>query len=139
MALSVGTNSWVTVAEADAYFSEKFGASVWAALLNATKEQLLISAYRWIQSQTMFTIEATSTAEKVKQAQYETAWYMYKYWDQHEDRRALIAQGVTDFKISEFEETLSEVKFPGFISDLLEDFITGGGFSFPVVNRTFEQ
>lgn len=139
MALTVGTNSWVTVAEADTYFDERFGASAWAALPNATKEQLLISAYRWIQAQSLFTIAASSTAEIVKQAQMETAWYMYKYWDQHEDRRALVAQGVTDFKISQFEETLSEVKFPGFISDMLEDFITGGGSTFPVVNRTFEQ
>lgn len=139
MALAVGTNSWVTVAEADAYFLEKFGASAWAALPNATKEQLLISAYRWIQSQTMFTIAASSTLAIVKQAQYEAAWYMYKYWDQHEDRRALVAQGVTDFKISQFEETLSESKFPKFITDMLDDFITGGGFSFPVVTRTFEQ
>jgi len=139
MALTVGVNSWVTVAQADTYFSEKFGASAWATLASATKEQLLISAYRWIQGQSMFSISPAATAEIIKQAQMEAAWYMYRYWDQHENRRALVAQGVTDFKISQFEETLQDVKFPSFLSDMLKDSIVGGGGTFPFISRPFEQ
>lgn len=44
MALVVGTNSYVTVAEADTYFGDRFGADDWLALTEEVKEQLLISA-----------------------------------------------------------------------------------------------
>ena len=137
MALTVGTNSWVTVAEADAYFADHFGRSAWAGLANSVKEQLLISAYRWIQQQAIFSISPTSTADAVKQAQYETAWYIYKYFDNHEDRRALITQGVKRFQISKFEEELEEAGFPKFIKDILKDSLVGRS-RFPLVSRTFE-
>lgn len=139
MALIVGTNSWVTVAEADTYFATKWGASAWATLPNASKESLLITAYNWIQAQSMFTIAPSATDQYIKNAQFETAWYVYKFFDEHEKRRALIASGVTRFQISEFEEDLDRAGFPEFISDMLKDSITGGTGTFPVASRPFDQ
>lgn len=131
MALTVGTNSWVTVTEANDYFLTSYGRSVWASLSNSEKETLLISAYNWIQQQSIFSISATSTDSAVKQGQYETSWYIYSYWNQTEDRRALYAQGVREFKISKFSEKLEPPEFPQHIIDILEDFLInlGGGFS----------
>ena len=42
--ITVGTDTYVTVAEADAYFLARFGYDKWAPLDNAVKEQALVSA-----------------------------------------------------------------------------------------------
>lgn len=135
MSLSVGTNSWVTVAEADAYFSDRWLASAWAGLANTQKEQLLITAYRWIQAQSFFSIPASSTSVKVKNAQFELAWYIYKFFGETEKRRALYTQGVREFKLSKWEETLEEGGFPDFIMDMLGDEIVNLGHRFPTISR----
>lgn len=141
MALTVGTNSWVTVADADAYFLTKWGATaIWAALSEAQKESLLISAYNWIQQQSKFSIAASETAEIVKQAQYETAWFMYNYYAEYQKRNALYSSGVRDFKIDSFEEELEKPVFPLEISDMLHDYISSSaGGVFPRISRDLSQ
>jgi hypothetical protein len=140
MSIIVGTNSWVTLAEANAYFASKYNAAtLWATLANAVKEQLLISAYYWIQQQKAFSISPASTAAKVKQAQYEAAWFIYKYGDEYEKRRALSDEGVKSFSISKFSETLDGAQFPAFIADILDGFATGTGGKFPFVQRSFDD
>lgn len=42
--LEVGTNSYCTVAEADAYFAERYGSTNWSALTTLQKEGLLTMA-----------------------------------------------------------------------------------------------
>lgn len=44
MALAVGVNSYVTVAEADTYFLDRYGYDLWSPLSNTAKEQALVSA-----------------------------------------------------------------------------------------------
>lgn len=44
MALTKGTNAYVTVAEADAYFGDRLDSAKWTAATNPTKSQALISA-----------------------------------------------------------------------------------------------
>lgn len=139
MALTVGTNSWVTLIEANDYLSEKFNASAWTSLTNAEKEQCLITAYRWVQRLTAYNIPASSTLSHVKYAQIELAWYVYSYYDSHIKRDALYDQGVRDFKISKWEETLVESRLPRIVSDLLEDELTAIGGYFPVVNRDLSE
>jgi hypothetical protein len=46
MALVKGTNSYVTVAEADTYFGDRLNASVWDLADDTTKAQALITATR---------------------------------------------------------------------------------------------
>ena len=139
MALTVGTNSWVTVAEADTYFLNRYGASGWAGFSIANKEILLISAYNWIQQQAIFSISASSTSAKVKQAQYEAAWFLYNYMSSMEERRALYAQGVRSFHISKFSESLQAPEFPVFIATILEDSLTSAGGTFPTVSRDMAE
>ena len=138
LVLSVGTNSWVTLAEADLYFEGKYQASTaWAALTDSVKNQLLVSAYRWIQQQALFSISASSTAQIVKDAQCEAAWYLYSYGDEDEKRRALISQGVTEFELNEWREELSKYEFPGFLSDMLDDYYTGKGARLVTFEREY--
>lgn len=139
MSLTVGTNSWVTVAEADTYFADSFGRSAWSGLSNAVKEQLLITSYRWIQQQRLFTIPATSTEEIVKQAQMELAWFVYNYKADYDKRSALYDGGVRKFKIEQFEEELAENSFPSEIQDMLSDYITKGSGSFPKISRSLND
>ena len=138
LVLSVGTNSWVTLAEADLYFEGKYQASTaWAALTDSVKNQLLVSAYRWIQQQALFSISASSTAQIVKDAQCEAAWYLYSYGDEDENRRALSGQGVTEFELNEWREKLSKYEFPGFLSDMLDDYYTGKGARLVTFEREY--
>jgi len=128
LTLTVGLNSWVTLAEANEYFEGSYQASAaWAALTDTVKKQLLISAYRWIQQQVLFSISASSTAEIVKQAQCEAAYYLLTYGDEDEKRRALSGQGVTEFELDNWREKLSKYNFPEFLSDMLDAYYTGKG------------
>lgn len=138
LVLSVGTNSWVTLAEADLYFEGKYQASAaWSALTDSVKKQLLVSAYRWIQQQVLFTISASSTAEIVKQSQCEAAWYLYSFGEEDEKRRALSGQGVTEFELDNWREKISGYDFPGFLKDMLDDYYDGRGARLVTFEREY--
>lgn len=137
--VTVGSNSWITRAEADAYLEEKWGASAWASLSATEKDQLIITAYRWINQQPNLSIPAASTLLIVKNAQCEAAWFVYKYWAGFEQRRALIVSGVKEFEVSNFTETLEKVAFPDFISGMLIEFTTGEGGYFPTAKRELSE
>jgi len=126
MALTIGTNSWVTIAEADSYMSEKWNASAtWEALEDSEKTQLLITAYRWINSDDRYEISADEDSDGVKFAQIETGWYIYQYNDEIEKRMSLQAQGVQDFDVSKFSESYKigvGSRLPDFVGGLLDDF-----------------
>ena len=102
--ITVGTNSWVTIAESDTYMEERWQGSTWASISDDNKTQLLITAYRWINADDRFEIAASSTDDNVKYAQIETAFYIYNRYVQIEDRMALQSQGVQSFRLSEFSE-----------------------------------
>jgi hypothetical protein len=137
--LTVGVNSWVTVAEADQYFEERWNAAAWAGLSLTAKQQLLITAYRWIFYSPLFNIPASSTSETVKTAQMELAWYIYNYFQEHEDRQAIYSQGVRDFKLSRWEEELDKGGMPDIIKEILFDELINEGGVFPRVSRDFEE
>ena len=138
MALVVGTNTFVTLAEANTYFSSRFGAiATWAGLTDAIKEALLITAYNWILSDPNYVIAAVT--DKIKQAQMELAWYTYNYLNSHEKREALIAQGVKRFSLSKWSETLSMVDLPKKVKDLLSDANLNEGGYVAEFQRDLEQ
>lgn len=137
--LTVGTNSWVTVIEADSYMESKWGASAWALLTADQKKQALITAFNWIQSSYDYSVSPASTAAKVKNAQLEAAWYIENNWAEHEKRAAIYAQGVRDFTVSKFRESLKEPDLPKIVKDLLAGFATNSGGKFFTVTRTLED
>ena len=131
----VGVNSWTTVAQADDYFAAKFGAAAWAALSAMQKTQLLISACRWIMQQPSLAVAIAVTAEIVRQAQCEAAWFILNFQDEYDKRRALISSGVKSFKALDFAETLGEIVFPQFIADMLFDYSVDSSIQFPRISR----
>lgn len=112
MSIVVGTNSWVTLTEAETYFSTRISTTQWDALSDADKESYLITAYNWIYYDSAFEVPASSSETAVKNGQCEAALFLVKYYDEHEKRDALIASGVEKFKYGKREEELGEIKKP---------------------------
>ncbi|MFA5456869.1 MAG: hypothetical protein WC261_04465 [Synergistaceae bacterium] len=90
----VGTNSWVTVAEAELYFEARLNATSWTGATATQKIQALIMAYRQLNSgQYSF---PTVVVDTMKYAQLEQALFLLAYSADIDARMALQAQGVTE-------------------------------------------
>jgi hypothetical protein len=123
MSLTVGTNSWCTVAEADSFLNDWYGASSWASLSNTVKEMLLVTAFWKIYGNSKYTIAKSETDENVKNAQIITAFYIYENNASIKKRLALQGQGVTEFEVSKFREEYGKGSWlPVEVEGLLEDF-----------------
>lgn len=133
--ITVGTNSWVTITESNNYLENKIGADDWESLTTEQKTAYLISAFRYIRQK--YNIELSSTEEDVKNAQIETAWWMYTFWTEYTNRQNLYSAGVRDFSISKFSEKLEESQPPQFLEDLLGAY-NKYGVQFPLIERELE-
>jgi hypothetical protein len=101
--MTVGIDSWATVAFADSYVDGKYGEATWPPLPSTNKEKLLITAFRKLSA--TFGIAASATAENIKQAQVEMALFILHYFKDIEKRGALQAMGVKSFNIAGFSES----------------------------------
>ena len=136
LTLTVGTNTFVTLAEANAYLEGKFGAwTTWNGLSDTVKKQCLISAFRWL---VRLGVSASSVAQIVKDAQCELAWWLYQNYEAYEEREALYASGVREFKLGKWSEELTAASIPEFIKDMIGDLIGVGGY-FPTFERELNE
>jgi len=130
MALVVGTNSWVSIAEADAYLADRIDAEAWFLLSDSgasgvrTKGSLLVSSFFWLQGSPQLEIASSSTDPNVKNAQIEAAWFLQEYYEEMKDRRAALASGVKSLRMSRRAETLSlsNLSIPIHILGMLSEF-----------------
>jgi hypothetical protein len=134
LTLVVGTNSFVTLTEANDYLEGKLGADSWASLSDTIKKQALITAFRWL---VRLGVPTSSTSDNVKSAQIELAWFYYQNYEAYEEREALYAGGVRDFTLSKWKESLEKADVPEYIKDLVGDLIGVGGY-FPDFERDLE-
>ncbi len=129
-------NSYVTVAEADAYFGDAFGKSLWATLDAAVKASLVITSSRTLDQyiswngqkatteQSMewpriYTCEAVDVIPiKVKYATYELAYYMSE-----NDGLSFSNQTVDSVKVGpvavDFTARSTDAGIPSFIENLI--------------------
>jgi len=124
MSLTVGTNSWVTMIEADTYFSERLGSENWVS--GADKEKALKTAYRQIKFNGDYEIGSTVT-DNLKYAQMEQAYFLLSFEADISHRKALQAQGVISagiIKETYVEGDLSKVALCQFSQMLLKDYST---------------
>jgi hypothetical protein len=133
MSVIVGTNSWVTIAQADAYLATKYGAGAWAAFSVADKTALLITAFNIIRFQSGYNVPASSTSQVVKDAQCLLAWWWYLHGEEWDKRAALYASGVRSFTVMSFQEDLATAH----IKEMLIDFATGNGNYLPRISRPY--
>lgn len=106
MALNVGTNSYVTVAEADTYLTDRMDTEEWFATAETagpgvrSKETYLVSAYNWLRTASTLSLPETSSDDAIKQAQIEAAFYLLEHYTALNARRAVQAQGVESSRLS---------------------------------------
>ena len=120
----VGTNSWVSVAEADNYLNQKLNTTSWAT---ANKEGALVSAFYEIYNDPSLLIPKNSTNEKVKNAQIELAFWLVENITAWNKRKSLQSMGVKEFDIDNVKEVYNKnSSLPTFIDNMLQDFKSGG-------------
>lgn len=123
MGLVVGSNSWVTIAEADSYIADKINSGLW---LTTDKAKYLISAFYAIYTSPDLNIAKESTNEKVKIAQIELAFWFIDNYNAWMKRQAIQGMGVTQFTADGIHESYNNKgSLPLFILDMLTDFKTG--------------
>lgn len=140
--LNVGVNSWATLAEANEYFSMRFGAvDAWGSFTDNEKEILLITSYKDLNGIGGLSLPASTTNQKILQAQYEFAWYLYRESENMEKREGLRTQGVSEFEVLDFSESFDNpwLALPPKVQNLLEDYYTGLGVGFVEINREIEN
>lgn len=108
----VGTNSWVTLAEANAYFDTRINNFEWKKLSSENRKIYLISAFYWLLYDSAILAPASATIDAVKFGQCEAAFFLIKYAEEHEKRDALISSGVKNFDYSKWSEDLTEITKP---------------------------
>lgn len=135
MALVIGTDSWATLVEADAYLTNKVGTSEWFSLTDTpatpgaeSKESFMIMAYNQLLTKVGYDIPSDSTDENVKKGQIEFAYYLLTSGDEYNQRVDLQSQGVTEFKLSKWSEKYSEESIlnqplPSIVANFLSDYI----------------
>lgn len=127
MAIVVGTDTWVTVDEADAYLTYRMGAGDWFALLkegnpgNNSKESVLGTAFRELLNCPTLNLVVSSSGDAIKNAQCEMALFLTEHYDEFNDRRAAIATGLNSFSMSKRREDLRTyfVGVPEYIVSML--------------------
>ncbi len=130
MALTIGANSWASVAEADTFLADRIDAEAWFLLAASgaagvrTKESLLVSAFHWLTGSPQLSMPGSSTDDNVKNAQIEAAWFLQEYYEEMKDRRAALATGVESLRMSRRTENLSirNLGIPGYILGMLASY-----------------
>lgn len=132
----VGVNSWISLNEANEYFSDMFGYSFWGTQTDTVKKQLLVTAFRWINA-SGYSIAPTSTSSIVKNAQCELCYEIYNSFEDYKKRETLYATGVRSFNFDGWQETLVASELPIKIANLLADFYTGGNAKIFTLKRDY--
>ena len=130
MALTIGTNSWASVAEGDTLLTDRIDAEEWFALSDSgapgarSKESLLVSAFHWLSGSTQLSIPSSCADLNVKNAQIEAAWFLHEYYLTLKDRRAAFASGLKSMRMSRRTESLGAPSIPDHILGMLSEYQT---------------
>jgi len=94
--ITVGTNSWISEADAALYFAGRLSSDAWDDATTANKVKALITAYRQLIACGLFTLpsEIADITEAVKDAQCEQALFLLQQGADIDSRKGLQAQGV---------------------------------------------
>ena len=131
-----GEIGYLTISEADAYFSTRLSADAWTSILPTSgdpkKTAALTTAYDRLFYSGLFDLPipaSATTAELVilQKAQCEMCLYMLLHLADEDRRKGLQAQGVTAAGIVKeqyAEGDLNYLPIPPFVAGLLEEFST---------------
>jgi len=123
MAITVGTNSWVTEAEANTYFDDRIFASDYWTDAASDNSPALVTAYKWLNSGP-YSFPATAV-QNMKDAQCEMAFFLLQHQPDLDLRMGLQAQGVIGagvVKEKYKDDNSVELPVPPIVQELLEDY-----------------
>ena len=125
MAIVVGTNSWLTEAAANTYFTDRVRASDYWTNAAADNSPALITAYKWLNAGVYsFPDDAT---QAMKDAQCEMAFFLLQQQPDLDLRMGLQAQGVIAAGVVKEKyknDNYVELPVPPLVQKLLEDYST---------------
>ena len=135
MSIVVGQNSWVTLAEADTYFTDRIGTSSWFSLTDTpstpgadSKEGYLITAFNILIGSPDVSLSPSLTDDNVKKAQMEFALFLVQHYTEFDERSAAQSTGVSEFQYSKRKEKFDNpgdgVKLPYTVIGLLSLYST---------------
>jgi hypothetical protein len=144
MNIVVGTNSWVTLDEANTYFKTRIGSEViWNEELDDEKrEASLITAFNTLMNSGLFSISADSDSAQVKNAQCEMALFLLQHAEDIDSRKGLQSQGVLSSDVvSETydKDKLNSLAIPQIVLSLLNDSKTEHSTFISEVTRDEEE
>lgn len=130
MNLTVGTNSWATVEQANTYFKTRlFAGKIWnESLSEPDKEAALVTAYNQLTTAGLFNLAPDDTSENTKKAQFEMAFYLLQHLSDSDSRKGLQAQGVQSAGIVQESYDMSfasEMPIPANVKSILKDSLIG--------------
>jgi len=130
MALVVGSNTWVTVTEADEYLTYRMGTDEWFDLQEKgqpgtlSKETVLGTAFRELVNCPSLDLPVSASGDNVKNAQVEMALFLVNHFNELDDRRAGIATGLNSFQLGKRREDLRTffIGVPEYIITMLGEY-----------------
>ncbi len=140
MAITVGTNSWVTEAAANTYFNDRIKASDYWTDGASDNSPALITAYKWLNAG-MYAFPATAT-QPMKDAQCETAFFLLQHQPALDLRMGLQAQGVIAAGVVKErykDDNYVELPIPPLVQKLLEDYETARPVFLVNIERNEEE
>lgn len=133
MLLVVGTNTWVSLEDANIYMSTRLGASTfWNTA--AEKEAALVTAYNFLMASDYDF--PTDISNNMIMAQCETALFLLQHQEDMDARMGLQAQGVTEAGVvqEKYSESLT-IPLPAVVRKLIAVYETITGFETVNVSR----
>lgn len=125
--ITVGTNSWVTEAEANAYLAARLRASdTWTdgATDNAAA---LVTAYRWLMASGQYSLSASASAsDAVKNAQCEYALWLLQQQPALDARMGLQVQHVVEAGVvkEKYSKPDGNIPIPTVVDRMLNNYRT---------------
>jgi hypothetical protein len=109
MDITVGTNSWLTYADASLYFEEKFPSTHWDSAEDSNRKKALATAYRDLNAMDGYSFVSTPS-DAMKNAQCEQAYFLLAWGDDMERRDALREAGVSTMSVGKaFSEGMTKM------------------------------
>ena len=139
MALAVGTNSWISVADANTYFGDRVGVTnYWCS--GAEKEEALVTAWRWLTGCSDYTFPATAV-QAMKDAQCEYALFLLQHQPDIDLRMGLQAQGVVEAGVVKEKYGVGPggIPLPPIVQGLLRAYYTGATIKLLNLERDDEE
>jgi len=143
MAIVVGTNSWVTEAEANTYMDERLGAADYWTNGAADNARALVTAWTWLTNSPKFSFPTAvaSITTVMKYIQFEMALFLLQHQPDIDLRMGLQAQNVTEAGIVKEKYTLSihGIPLPATVVDMAQGFLNQRNIYILDLERDEEQ